>query len=64
MWCTVFINVENDVMFRFSNLVMNVKIISTFESFSCMQILKIGVSETGMSCRTQRNVRYREGPPY
>lgn len=64
MLCTGFVNVENDVMFRFSNLAMNSKIISTLETLSCMWILKIDGDEKGMNCGTQRNVTYHEGPPY
>lgn len=48
-------------MFRFSNLVINRKIISTLESLSCMWILKIDGSNTGMNCGTQRNLKYHEG---
>lgn len=64
MWCTIFVNQEYDVMFRFSNLAMSSKMISTLESFSYMGILKIDSSEMGMNCGTQRNVKYHEGPPY
>lgn len=45
-------------------LLMNIEVISPLESLSCMWILKIDGSETGMNGGTQRNVRYHEDPPY